>query len=161
VKISKPAVLIAAALATAAITACSSSPHVTAAKLHPRVSGVTAGPGIAAAISKDPVCKRFQRDLKAWKSAVTEPGDASTVLLNTSTWAAWVKFGHELGQLSRTAKGGSATPKAARTRKDLAHTASLITLQGTEPFGQSTGDQYQQTVADLQYVTGDCTVLPS
>jgi hypothetical protein len=51
--------------------------------------------------------------------------------------------------------------KAARTRKDLARTASLIMLQGTEPFSQSTGAQYQQSVADLQYVTGDCTVLPS
>jgi hypothetical protein len=160
VKISKPAVLIAAALATA-VTACSSSPHVTAAKLHPRVSGVTAGPGIAAALSKDPACQRFQRDLKAWKSAVTEPGDASTVLLNASTRGAWVKFGHQLGQLSHTAKAGNGTPKAARTRKDLARTASLITLQGTEPFSQNTGAQYQQTVADLQYVTGDCTVLPS
>ena len=59
VKISKPAVLIATALATAAVTACSSSPHVTATKLHPRVSGVTAGPGIAAAFSKDPMCQRF------------------------------------------------------------------------------------------------------
>jgi hypothetical protein len=159
VKISKPAVVITAALA--AVTACSSSPHVTAAKLHPRVSGVTAGPGIAAAFSKDPVCQRFQRDLKVWKSAVTEPGDASTVLLNTSTWTAWVKFGHQLGQLSHPAKGGNATPKVARTRKDLARTASLITLQGTEPFSQSTGAQYQRTVADLQYVTGDCTVFPS
>jgi hypothetical protein len=161
VKISKPAVLITATLATAAVTACSSSPHVTAAKLHPRLSGVTAGPGIAAAFGKDPVCQRFQRDLKVWKSAVTEPGDASTVLLNTSTRAAWVKFGNQLDQLSHVAKAGNATPKAARTRKDLARTASLITLQGTEPFSQSTGAQYQQTVADLQYVTGDCTVLPS
>jgi hypothetical protein len=124
VKISKPAVLIAAALATAAVTACSSSPHMTAAKLHPRVSGVTAGPGIAAAFSKDPVCQRFQRDLKVWKSAVTEPGDASTVLLNTSTRDAWVKFGHQLGQLSHAAKGSNATRKAARTRRDLARTAS-------------------------------------
>jgi hypothetical protein len=64
VKISQPAALIAAALATAAVTACSGSPHVTAAKLHPCVSGITAGPGIAAAFSKDPVCQRFQRDLK-------------------------------------------------------------------------------------------------
>jgi hypothetical protein len=160
VKISMPAVLITAALA-AAVTACSSSPHVTAAKPHPRVSGVTAGPGVAAAFSKDPVCRRFQQDLKVWKSAVTEPGDAATVLLNTSTRDAWVKFGRQLGQLSHTAKAGHGTAKAARTRKDLARTASLITLQGTEPFSQSTGAQYQQTVADLQYVTGDCAVLPS
>jgi hypothetical protein len=160
VKISMPAVLITAALA-AAVTACSSSPHATAAKPHPRVSGVTAGPGVAAAFSKDPVCRRFQQDLKVWKSAVTEPGDAATVLLNTSTRDAWVTFGRQLDQLSHTVKAGNGTLKAARTRKDLAHTATLVTLQGTEPFSQSTGEQYQQTVADLQYVTGDCTILPS
>ena len=71
------------------------------------------------------------------------------------------KFGNQLGQLSHVAKTGNATPKAAKTRKDLARTASPITLRGTEPFSQSTGAQYQQTVADLQYLTGDCTVLPS
>ena len=70
-------------------------------------------------------------------------------------------FGHQLGQLSHATKGGNATPKAARTGKDLARTASLITQQGTEPFSQSTSAQYQQTVADLQYVTGDCAILPS
>jgi hypothetical protein len=159
VKISKPAVLITAVLA-AAVTACSSSPPATTAKLHPRVSGVTAGPGVAAAFSKDPVCQRFQRDLKAWKSAVTEPGEASTVLLNTSTRAAWVKFGRQLEQLSHAAAQGAATKKAARTKRDLVRTASLVTLQGTEQIRQVTGAQYQRTVILLENVTGDCTVLP-
>ena len=99
-KISKPAVLIIAVLATAliiavlatALTSRSGSPHGTAAKLHPRVSGVTAGPGIAAAFSSNPVCQRFQRDLKVWKSAVTEPGDDSTVL--QSSFGGW-KIGQQ------------------------------------------------------------------
>jgi hypothetical protein len=159
VKIGMPAVLITAVLA-AAVTACSSSPPATTAKLHPRVSGVTAGPGVAAAFSKDPVCQRFQRDLKAWKSAVTEPGEASTVLLNTSTRAAWVKFGRQLEQLSHGAAQGAAAKKAARTKRDLARTASLVTLQGTEQIRQVTGAQYQRTVILLENVTGDCTVLP-
>ena len=112
-KISKPAVLITAALA-AAVTARSNAPRVTAARLHPRVSGVTAGPGVAAAFSKDAVCRRFQQDLKVWKSAVTEPGDANTVLLDTSTRDAWVKFGRQLGWLSHTAKAVKWPPKATR-----------------------------------------------
>jgi hypothetical protein len=160
VKISKPAVLITAVLA-AAVTACSSSSPSATGK--PRASaspGITAGPGKVAALSSDPVCRKFQKDLNAWKTAVTEPGDASTILINASTRSAWTKFGRQLDQLSHAAAQSTAAKKAAQTKRDLARTASLVTLQGTEPLREVTGAQYQRTVAQLQYVTSDCTVLP-
>lgn len=158
-KIGMPAVLIIAALATA-VTACSSSS--TTGTSHAGASpGITAGPGQVAALSSDPVCRKFQKDLNAWKSAVTEPGDASTILINPATRPAWVKFGRQLGELSHAVTQGTATKKAARTKRDLARTASLVMLQGTEPVRKVTGTQYQRTVTQLQYVTGDCTVLPS
>jgi hypothetical protein len=162
VKIGMPAVLIIAAALASAVTACSSSSPSATGKPHSSASpGITAGPGKVAARSSDPVCRKFQKDLNAWKAAVTEPGDASTILINASTRPAWVKFGRQLGELSHAAAQSAATKKAARTKKDLARTASLVTLQGTEPVREVTGAQYQRTVAQLQYVTGDCTVLSS
>jgi hypothetical protein len=158
VKISKPAVLLTAVLA-AAVTACSSSPSATTGKPHPHASGVTAGPGVATTFSSNPVCRQFQKDLNAWKAAVAEPGDAATVLLNASTRPAWVKFGRQLEQLSN-AETRAKTTKAARTARELARTAVLVTGQGTEPTRQFTGVQYQRTVTLLENVTSDCTVLP-
>jgi hypothetical protein len=161
VKIGMPAVLITAAVLATAVTACSSSPSATSTKSHRGASpGITAGPeGVAAVLSSNPVCRRFQQDLKAWKTGIAEPGDVSTVLLNASTRPAWLKFGRQLEQLSQ-ADIGSKDPKvAARTVKDLARTAVLLREQGSEPFRQFTGAQYQRTVTLLEDVTGDCAAL--
>lgn len=157
-KIGMPAVLIAAAALATAVTACSSSSLSAAGKPgHAASPGVTAAPkGAAVVFSSDPVCRQFQKDLKVWKAATAEPGDASTVLLNTFTRPAWRKFGRQLEQLSQTETAGK---DAARTAKTLARTATLVTTQGTEPFRQFSGAQYQRTVTLLEEVTGDCTTL--
>ncbi len=158
-KIGIPAVLLIAALATA-VTACSSSPE-SAAGAHSHASGGSTPPAITAVLSSIPVCRRFQRDLTTWKTAVAEPGNASTVLLNSATRPAWLKFGHQLGQLSHADIRGKDASVAARTAKNLARTASLLTMQGTEPISQTTSGQYQRTVTGLQDVTADCTILSS
>jgi hypothetical protein len=154
-----PAVLIAAAALATAVTACSSSsPSASAGKPdHAASAGVTAAPkGAAVVLSSDPVCRQFQKDLKVWKAAIAEPGDASTVLLNTSTRPAWVRFGRQLRQLSQAETAGK---NPARTAKTLARTATLVTTQGTEPFRQFSGAQYQRTLTLVEDVTGDCTTL--
>jgi hypothetical protein len=159
VKIGIPAVLItAAALVAVAVTACSSSSPVANGKsAHGASPGVTAGPkGVSVVLSSDPVCRQFQKDLKTWKTAIAEPGDASTVLVNTATRPAWVKFGRQLTQLSEEKTGGKHPRETART---LARAASLVTEQGTEPFRQFTGAQYQRTVTLLEGVTGDCATI--
>src|SRR6266851_8575917 len=102
-----PAVVITAALATA-VTACS-SPH--AAKSHVGASPGSSS-GTAATLYRNPVCRRFQQDLTVWKAAVAEPGDASTVLLNSATRPAWLKFGRQLRQLSHANIGGKASAAA-------------------------------------------------
>jgi hypothetical protein len=159
VKIGMPAVLITAAALATAVTACSSSSPVAGGQHHGASPGVTAGPkGVTVVLSSDPVCRQFQKDLKAWKAAITEPGDASTVLLNASTRPAWVKFGRQLRQLSQAETGNKNPREAARTAKTLARTASLVTLQGTEPVRQITGVQYQRTITLIEDVTGGCTV---
>ena len=161
-KIGMPAVLITAAALATAVTACSSSPPSAVANQHHGASpGITAAPGAAAAavVSSNPVCRRFQQDLKAWKTGIAEPGDASTVLLNVSTRPAWLKFGRQLEQLSQANIGGKDPKVAARAAKDLARAAALVRVQGTEPFRQFTGTQYQRTVTLIEDVTGDCTVL--
>jgi len=112
---------------------------------------------VAATLSSNPVCQRFEKDVDAWKTAVDEPDDTAAVLLNVSTRPAWRKFGRELDTLSKEEKA-EASRGAARTAKVLARTSALVTKQGTEPFRRSTGAQYQQTVTDLQEVTGYCTV---
>ena len=158
-KIGMPAVLITAAALATAVTACSSSPPSAAANQHHGASpGITAAPGAAAAavLSSNPVCRQFQQDLKAWKTGIAEPGDVSTVLLNVSTRPAWLKFGRQLTELSHAETGGK---NPARTAKTLARTATLVTEQGTEPFRQFTGAQYQRTVTLIEDVTGDCTTL--
>lgn len=163
-KIGMPAVLISAALTTA-VTACSGSPAaVTGPRSHVSPAAVAgagghASPAITAVLSSDPVCRRFQRDLSAWQATVAEPGTESTVLLNSSTRPAWLKFGHQLEQLSREKVHGKDANADARTAKNLARTASLLTTQGTEPISQTTSGQYQRTVTDLQDVTADCTTL--
>jgi hypothetical protein len=161
VKIGMPVVLIAAAALATAVTACSSSsPSVSGKPDHAASPGVTAAPkGAAVVFSSDPVCRQFQKDLKVWKSAIAEPGDASTVLLNASTRSAWMKFGRQLAQLSQAETAGKNTREGARTAKTLARTASLVRLQGTEPFHQFSGAQYQRTVTLIEDVTGDCTTL--
>ena len=153
-----PAVLIAAVALATAVTACSnSSPSAAGKPDHGASPGITAGPkGAAVVFSSDPVCRQFQKDLKVWKTAIAEPGDASTVLLNASTRSAWVKFGRQLRQLSQADTGGKSP---ARTAKTLARTATLVTQQGTEPFRQFTGAQYQRTVTLIEDVTSDCTTL--
>jgi hypothetical protein len=157
VKIGMPAVLITAAALATALTACSSSPSAAAKPNHGASPGITAAPnGAAVVFSSDPVCRQFQKDLKTWKTAVTEPGDASTVLVNTSTRSAWVKFGRQLRQLSEERAG---VKNPARTAKSLARAASLVTQQGTEPFRQFSGAQYQRTTTLIEDVTGECTVL--
>ena len=161
-KIGMPAVLITAAALATVVTACSSSPSAAGKPGHSASPGITAGPkGIAVAFSRDPVCRQFQKDLKVWEAAIAEPGDAATVLLNTSTRPAWMKFGRQLRQLSQAETAGKNPRKAARTASTLARTASLLTLQGTEPNRQFTGPQYQRTTTLLEDVTGDCTVLSS
>ena len=158
-KIGMPAVLITAAALATAVTACSSSPSTTAANSHHGPS-ITAGPkGLTVVLSSDPVCRRFQLDLKTWKTAITEPGDVSTVLFNASTRPAWLKFGRQLEQLGQAETGSKNPREAARTRKDLARTASLLTGTGAEPFRQFSGTQYQRVVTLLEDVTGDCTVV--
>jgi hypothetical protein len=159
VKIGIPAVVLAAALATA-VTACSSSPE-SAAEPRSHASRASTAPANTAVLSSDPVCRRFQQDLSAWKAAVAEPGTASTVLLNSATRAAWLKFGHQLRRLSHADIRGKDASVDARTTKNLARTASLLTTQGTEPISQTTSGQYQRTVIELQDVTADCTVLSS
>jgi hypothetical protein len=158
VKIGIPAVLIAAVALATAVTACSSSSPSAADKpSHGASPGITAAPkGAAAVFSSDPVCRQFQKDLKVWKSAIAEPGDASTVLLNASTRTAWAKFGRQLRQLSEAETGGKNRAQAAKT---LARTATLVTQQGTEPFRQFTGAQYQRTVTLIEDVTSDCATL--
>jgi hypothetical protein len=161
VKIGMPAVLITAAALATVVTACSSSPPSAAANQHHGASpGITAGPkGASVVLSGDPVCRQFQKDLKAWKAAIAEPGDAATVLLNASTRPAWMKFGRQLGQLSQAETAGKNPRQAARTARTLARSASLLTLQGTEPIRQFTGMQYERTVVLLEEVTGDCTAV--
>jgi hypothetical protein len=157
VKIGMPAVLITAAALTVAVTACSSSSPTAAGDQHHASPGITAAPnGVAVVFSSDPVCRQFQKDLKTWKTAITEPGDASTVLVNTSNRSAWVKFGRQLRQLSEERSGGK---NPARTAKTLARAATLVTQLGTEPFREFTGAQYQRTLALVESVTGDCTTL--
>jgi hypothetical protein len=160
VKIGMPAVLIAAAALATAVTACSSSsPSAASRPDHVASPGVTAAPkGAAVVFSSDPICRQFQKDLKVWKTATAEPGDASTVLLNASTRPAWRKFGRQLEQLSQVETAGK---NPARTAKTLARTASLVTQQATEPFRQFSGAQYQRTVTLIEDVTGDCTTLSS
>ena len=160
-KIGMPAVLITAAALATAVTACSSSPLSAAANQHHGASpGITAGPkGVAAVLSNNPACRQFQQDLKAWKTSIAEPGDASTVLLNVSTRPAWLKFRRELEQLSQADIGGKDPKVAARMAKDLARTAALVRVQGTEPFRQFSGAQYQRTVTLIEDVTGDCIAL--
>jgi hypothetical protein len=163
VKIGMPAVLITVAALATAITACSSSPSGTTANSHHGASpGITAGPkGVAVVLSSNPVCRQLQKDQKAWKTAIAEPGDESTVLLNTSTRPAWRKFGRQLEQLSQTDIGGKDPKVAARTAKDLARMGTLLTAMSIEPFRQFSGVQYQRTTTLLEDVTGDCTVLSS
>jgi hypothetical protein len=169
VKIGIPAVLLTAALATA-VTACSSSPESAAGPQSHVSPGAAAGQrsqasggstANTAVLSSNPVCRRFQRDLSAWTAAVAEPGNASTVLLNSATRPAWLKFGHQLGQLSHADIRGKDASVAARTAKKMARTASLLKTQGTEPISHTTSGQYQQTVTDLQDVTADCINLSS
>ena len=153
-KVGLPAVLTTAALAIA-VTACS-SPH--AAKGH---SGASSGSsaGTAATLYRNPVCRRFQQDLTVWKAAVAEPGDASTVLLNSATRPAWLKFGRQLRQLSHANMGGKDASAAAQAVEELARMATLVTRQGTEPVRQITSVQYQRTVTSMEHVTADCTAL--
>jgi len=155
VKIGLPAVLIAAALATAG-TACSNSSH--AGKPHDGASSGSSA-GTAATFYRNPVCRQFQQDLSAWKAAVAEPGDASTVLLNSATRPAWLKFGRQLRQLSHATIGGNNASAAARAAQELGRTATLVTRQGTEPVRQITSAQYQRTVTSLEHLTTDCTAL--
>lgn len=154
-KIGLPAVLITAAL-VAAVTACSSPP---AGHGHSGASSSGSGAGTAATLYRNPVCRQFQRDLSTWKAAVAEPGDASTVLLNSSTRSSWVKFGRQLRQLSHADIGGNNAAAAKRAANELARTATLVTRQGTEPVRQITSVQYQRTVTNLEHVTTDCTAL--
>jgi hypothetical protein len=159
VKIGMPAVLITAAALATAITACSSSPSTTAANSHhgPRI---TAGPkGLTVVLRSDPVCRQFQKDQNAWKTAITEPGDVNTVLFNASTRPAWLKFGRQLEQLSHAKIGGENPQEAARTQKNLARAASLFSATGAEPFRQFSGAQYQRAITLMEDVTGDCTVV--
>jgi hypothetical protein len=155
VKIGVPAVLITAALA-ASVTACS-SPH-SGSGSSGAASG-SGGTGTAATLYRNPTCRQFQRDLSAWKAAVSEPGDASTVLLNASTRSSWRKFGRQLRQLSQADIGGNNAAAARRTASELARTATLVSRQGTEPISQITSVQYQRTVTNLEHVTTDCTHL--
>lgn len=154
-KIGVPAVLITAALA-ASVTACS-SPH-SGSGSSGTASG-SGGTGTAATLYRNPTCRQFQRDLSAWKAAVSEPSDASTVLLNASTRASWRKFGRQLRQLSQADIGGNNAAAARRTASELARTATLVSRQGTEPISQITSVQYQRTVTNLEHVTTDCTHL--
>jgi hypothetical protein len=156
VKTGISAALITVILA-AAVTACSSSPGGAVGTRSHASAGSTA-PAATAVLSSDPICQRFHRELTAWKAAVAEPGNANTVLLNSSTRAAWQKFGHQLVQLSHAAKRGNDAVDT-RTAKVLARTASLVTTQATEPVRRATGAQYQRTATGLQEVTGDCTIL--
>jgi len=166
VKIGILAVLItlitAAALAVAVTVYSSSSPAANGKSAHGASPGVTAGPkSVTVIVSNDPVCRQFQKDLKAWKAAIAEPGDAAAVLLNASTRPAWVKFGRQLRQLSQEKAASQNPHKAARTARTLAHAASLLTLQGTEPFQQFSGEQYQRILALIEDVTGSCTTQSS
>lgn len=155
-KIGVPAVLITAALA-ASVTACS-SPH-SGSGSSGAASGGSGGTGTAATLYRNPTCRQFQRDLSAWKAAVSEPNDASTVLLNASTRSSWRKFGRQLRQLSQADIGGNNAAAARRTASELARTATLVSRQGTEPISQITSVQYQRTVTNLEHVTTDCTHL--
>lgn len=154
-KIGVPAVLITAALA-ASVTACS-SPH--SGSGHSGAASGSGGTGTAATLYRNPTCRQFQRDLSTWKAAVSEPGDASTVLLNASTRSSWRKFGRQLRQLSQADIGGNNAAAARRTANELARTATLVTRQGTEPISQITSVQYQRTVTNLEQVTTTCTHL--
>lgn len=146
VKIGMPAVLTTASTLTTAVTACSNSPPATATKLHHGVSaGITVGPGVAVALS-NPVCRRFQQDLKVWETAIAEPGDVSTLLLNASARSACLKFGYQPKQLSHTKIGGKNSREVARIRRDPAPTASLVTKRGAEPLHLISGMQHQQRV---------------
>ena len=154
-KIGVPAVLITAALA-ASVTACS-SPH--SGSGHSGAASGSGGTGTAATLYRNPTCRQFQRDLSAWKAAVSEPADASTVLLNASTRSSWRKFGRQLRQLSQADIGGNNAAAARRAANELARTATLVTRQGTEPISQITSVQYQRTVTNLEQVTTTCTHL--
>ncbi len=105
-------------------------------------------PGAAAAELGQRADRRAAEVGAAGEAAVVdEPGVDHLelpALGEDGTRPASVKFGRQLEQLSHAKIEGRQPRVAARTVRDLARMAPLVTPQGTEPFRQTAGAQYHR-----------------